>query len=71
MTEHAALEAAGLGKRYGSKWALRDCSLEIPSGSVTALVGPNGAGEPVARSGAGVEGVPGDLHVVLLGSTKA
>ena len=45
MTEHAALEAAGLGKRYGSKWALRDCALEIPSGSVTALVGPNGAGK--------------------------
>ena len=35
----------GLGKRYGSTWALRDCSLEIPAGSVTALVGPNGAGK--------------------------
>jgi ABC-2 type transport system ATP-binding protein len=40
-----ALEATGLGKRYGSKWALRDCTLEIPAGSVTALVGPNGAGK--------------------------
>lgn len=40
-----ALTATGLGKRYGSKWALRDCTLEIPSGSVTALVGPNGAGK--------------------------
>src|SRR5437764_5356507 len=45
MTEHAALEAAGLGKRYGSKWALRDCSLELATGSVSALVGPNGAGK--------------------------
>jgi ABC-2 type transport system ATP-binding protein len=40
-----ALHADGLGKRYGSKWALQDCTLEIPSGSVTALVGPNGAGK--------------------------
>jgi ABC-2 type transport system ATP-binding protein len=40
-----ALEASGLGKRYGSTWALRDCSLAIPAGSVIALVGPNGAGK--------------------------
>jgi len=41
----AALETQGLGKRYGGQWALRDCALEIPRGSVTALVGPNGAGK--------------------------
>ena len=40
-----ALHAVGLGKRYGAKWALQDCTLEIPAGSVTALVGPNGAGK--------------------------
>jgi ABC-2 type transport system ATP-binding protein len=40
-----ALETTGLGKRYGSKWALRDVSLEIPQGRVAALVGPNGAGK--------------------------
>jgi ABC-2 type transport system ATP-binding protein len=34
-----------VGKRYGSTWALRDCTLRIPAGSVTALVGPNGAGK--------------------------
>jgi ABC-2 type transport system ATP-binding protein len=39
------LEARTLGKRYGSQWALRECTLEIPAGSVTALVGPNGAGK--------------------------
>ena len=39
------VEASGLGKRYGSAWALRDCSLAIPAGHVTALVGPNGAGK--------------------------
>nr|WTB29369.1 ABC transporter ATP-binding protein [Streptomyces sp. NBC_00830] len=44
--EHAlALEASGLGKRYGSKWALRDCNLAVPEGHVVALVGPNGAGK--------------------------
>jgi ABC-2 type transport system ATP-binding protein len=45
LTGSLALEATGLGKRYGSQWALRDCDLEIPTGSVTALVGPNGAGK--------------------------
>ena len=36
------VEASDLGKRYGGTWALRDCTLEIPAGRVTALVGPNG-----------------------------
>jgi len=45
MSEPAAISAVGLGKRYGSHWALRDCTLEIPAGSVAALVGPNGAGK--------------------------
>ena len=39
------IEATGLGKRYGSTWALRECSLAIPDGHVAALVGPNGAGK--------------------------
>jgi ABC-2 type transport system ATP-binding protein len=41
----SALRLDGLGKRYGSRWALRDCTLDIPAGTVTALVGPNGAGK--------------------------
>jgi hypothetical protein len=32
-----AIRTERLGKRYGSTWALRDCTLEIPAGSVTAL----------------------------------
>ncbi|HEX6460879.1 MAG TPA: ABC transporter ATP-binding protein [Thermoleophilaceae bacterium] len=45
MTDMAAVQTRELGKRYGSKWALRECTLDIPAGSVTALVGPNGAGK--------------------------
>ncbi len=41
----SAITTQGLGKRYGSKWALQDCTIEVPAGSVTALVGPNGAGK--------------------------
>jgi len=41
----AVLETKGLGKRYGRRWALRDCTLEIPPGHVVGLVGPNGAGK--------------------------
>jgi ABC-type multidrug transport system ATPase subunit len=40
-----ALETERLGKRYGRKWALRDCTLKVPIGSITGLVGPNGAGK--------------------------
>src|ERR1700678_2607808 len=39
------IETSGLGKRYGGKWALRECTLAIPAGHVAALVGPNGAGK--------------------------
>jgi ABC-type multidrug transport system ATPase subunit len=40
-----ALEAIGLGKRYGGIWALRDCNLKLPIGRIAGLVGPNGAGK--------------------------
>jgi ABC-2 type transport system ATP-binding protein len=41
----SALETVGLGKRYGRRWALADCTLSIPTGRVVGLVGPNGAGK--------------------------
>ncbi len=40
-----ALTASALGKRYGRRWALRDCTLSVPAGRVVGLVGPNGAGK--------------------------
>lgn len=39
------IQTKELGKRYGSFWALENCSIAIPEGSVSALVGPNGAGK--------------------------
>src|SRR5712691_6159272 len=41
----AVLEAKGLGRRDGRRWAVRDCTLAIPAGHVTGLVEPNGAGK--------------------------
>jgi ABC-2 type transport system ATP-binding protein len=40
-----AVEARGLGRQYGRRWALTDCTLDIPAGHVAGLVGPNGAGK--------------------------
>jgi ABC-type multidrug transport system ATPase subunit len=44
------IETTALGKRYRSKWALRDCTLAIPGGHLVALVGPNGAGKSTLLS---------------------
>ena len=41
----AILEADGLGKHYRQRWALRECTVEVPQRRVVGLVGPNGAGK--------------------------
>ena len=42
----AILETHDISKRYGRRrWALRHVDLEVPDGSITALVGPNGSGK--------------------------
>jgi ABC-2 type transport system ATP-binding protein len=41
----AVLQAQALGKKYGQRQALTECTLEIPPGHVVGLVGPNGAGK--------------------------
>jgi ABC-2 type transport system ATP-binding protein len=39
------LRAQALGKRFRSRWALSDCTVDVPAGKVAGLVGPNGAGK--------------------------
>ncbi|MBV9451543.1 MAG: hypothetical protein JO345_37220 [Streptosporangiaceae bacterium] len=41
------IEASGLGKRYGSTWALRDCTLAIPAGHVVPVDRGRLAARPV------------------------
>jgi branched-chain amino acid transport system permease protein len=42
------LEVRGLTKHYGGLVALDDCTFDVPRGSVTALIGPNGSGKTTA-----------------------
>jgi ABC-2 type transport system ATP-binding protein len=41
----SAIRAQGLGKAFGRRWALSECTLDLPAGRVIGLVGPNGAGK--------------------------
>jgi ABC-type multidrug transport system ATPase subunit len=43
-----AIEAAGLGRDYGSTKALEACDLAVPAGAMVGLLGPNGAGKTTA-----------------------
>ena len=65
------IEASGLGKRYGSTWALRDCTLAIPAGHVAALVGPNGAGKTTLLNLAVGLAAPSAGEVTVLGGQPA
>src|ERR1700749_2154938 len=65
------IEASVLGKRYGSTWALRECTLAIPGGHVTALVGPNGAGKTTLLNLAVGLAVPTAGTISVLGGRGA
>jgi ABC-2 type transport system ATP-binding protein len=65
------VETSRLGKRYGSTWALRECTLEIPAGRVAALVGPNGAGKSTLLNLAVGLSVPSAGEVTVLGGRRA
>jgi ABC-2 type transport system ATP-binding protein len=65
------IEASGLGKRYGTTWALRECSVAVPAGHVTALVGPNGAGKTTLLNLAVGLAAPSAGGVTVLGGRPA
>ena len=67
----AVIEASGLGKRYGRRWALTDCSLAVPAGRVTGLVGPNGAGKTTLLQLAAGLLAPDSGTIRVLGSRPA
>ena len=61
------IEATGLGQRYWTTWALRDCTLAIPAGRVAALAGPNGAGKTTLIHLAVGLATPTEGRVTVLG----
>jgi ABC-2 type transport system ATP-binding protein len=66
-----AIQTERLGKRYRSVWALHDCSIEVPTGRVSGLVGANGAGKTtLMRLLAGVSS-PTTGHAVVGGREPA
>ncbi|HEY6538060.1 MAG TPA: ABC transporter ATP-binding protein [Candidatus Dormibacteraeota bacterium] len=67
----AALETRRLGKRYGRRWALSDCTLAIPTGRVVGLVGPNGAGKTTLLSLAVGLLAPSSGSITVLGASPA
>jgi ABC-2 type transport system ATP-binding protein len=71
MNAKVIIETDGLGKRYGTTWALRECTLAIPAGHVAALVGPNGAGKTTLLNLAVGLAEPSSGSVTVLGGHPA
>jgi ABC-2 type transport system ATP-binding protein len=67
--EAIAMQARDLSKRYGSVWALRECSFQLPVGRIIALVGSNGAGKSTLMSiAAGL--LPATSGELLVGGSR-
>ena len=65
------VETSHLGRRYGSRWALQECSLEIPEGHLVALVGPNGSGKNTLLNLVVGLTAPSAGSVAVLGGARA
>ncbi len=64
------LAIAGLDKRFGAHQVLKDLSLDVPAGSLTAILGPSGSGKTtLLRILAGFEHA--DAGTVRIGSALA
>jgi ABC-2 type transport system ATP-binding protein len=68
---NAVLETHGLGRRYGRRWALRECTLDLPAGRVVGLVGPNGAGKTTLLKLASGQLEPTAGTITVLGGRPA
>ncbi|MGI5486950.1 ABC transporter ATP-binding protein [Microtetraspora malaysiensis] len=65
----AVLQAQALSKKYGKRWALRECTIDIPAGHVVGLVGPNGAGKTTLLKLAGGQLEPTAGGITVLGGS--
>lgn len=62
------LRIRALGKRYGTRWVLRDLDLDLGSGELVALLGESGAGKSTLLNLiAGLE-APDEGEIVLAGA---
>jgi ABC-2 type transport system ATP-binding protein len=68
---NSIVTAKSLGKRYGRRWGLRECTLTIPGGRVVGLVGPNGAGKTTLLNLVVGLIVPTGGSIEVLGDTPA
>jgi ABC-2 type transport system ATP-binding protein len=50
MSQNTAITVTGLHKRYGDNHVLKGVDLDVPEGSVYALLGPNGSGKTTVVS---------------------
>ncbi|WP_370616038.1 sulfate/molybdate ABC transporter ATP-binding protein [Mumia sp. Pv 4-285] len=65
-----SIEIAGVGRRFGDFVALEDINLSVPTGQLTALLGPSGGGKStLLRIIAGLENA--DSGTVQIGGTDA
>ncbi|MEV4399003.1 ABC transporter ATP-binding protein [Nonomuraea sp. NPDC049607] len=68
---NVVLQAQGLGRKYGKRWALRECTIDIPAGHVVGLVGPNGAGKTTLLKLASGQLEPTAGSITVLGGRPA